>query len=224
MFQSDRCIDWREIAKGRRTIRRYRPDPVPRDVLDRVFEIAIRAPSAHNRQPWRFVILSQLQDRQKLAMAMSDRLRLDRLRDGDSPDVVLADCDRSVNRISNAPLAILVCSTLNDMDHYPDDRRAAAEHHMAVQSTAMAMQNLLLGAHAEGLGASILCAPIFCPEVVRSSLHLGGEWEPQALITLGFPAGEPKPFSRRPVEDVVHSLASAISASGGSNTSELRQD
>lgn len=203
LFRGDDGGAWEVLAMGRRTIRRYRPDPIPQHLIDKLLRIAVCAPSAHNRQPWRFVVLNEAAERERIAQAMGGRLREDRLRDGDAVDVVQGDFERSVSRIVGAPLAILVCATVDDMDTYPDERRAAAERQMAVQSTAMAMQNLLLSAHAEGLGTSIMCAPLFCPEIVRSCLDLQPTWEPQALITLGFPASEPKPFKRRPMEDVV---------------------
>jgi F420 biosynthesis protein FbiB-like protein len=75
-----------------------------------------------------------------------------------------------------------------DMDRYPDEKRSRNEYLMAVQSTAMAVQNLLLAAHAEGLGACWMCAPLFCPDVVSAELDLPADWQPQALITLGYPA------------------------------------
>jgi nitroreductase len=73
---------------------------------------------------------------------------------------------------------------------------------MAVQSTAMAIENMLLAAHALGLGASIMCAPLFCPEIVRATLPLPAAWEPQALVTLGYPANDGKPYRRRPLEEL----------------------
>ena len=51
---------------------------------------------------------------------------------------------------------------------------------MAVQSTAMAVQNMLLLAHAEGLAACWMCAPLFCPDTVRAALDLPADWQPQA--------------------------------------------
>jgi nitroreductase len=59
---------------------------------------------------------------------------------------------------------------------------------MAVQGTAMAVQNLLLAAHVAGLGACWMGAPLFCPDTVGETLDLPADWEPQALITLGWPA------------------------------------
>jgi nitroreductase len=92
---------------------------------------------------------------------------------------------------------------MTDMDAYPDGRRQSAERLMAVQSAALACQNLLLAAHAAGLGAGWLCAPLFCPDVVRAALRLPADWEPQALITLGHAADGGKPASRKPLSDLV---------------------
>jgi F420 biosynthesis protein FbiB-like protein len=119
---------------------------------------------------------------------MGERLRADLTADGVAPELIARDVSRSYSRISGAPLAILVCLSMADMDRYPDARRNEAEYNMAVQSVAMAAQNLLLAAHAEGLGACWMCAPLFCPDVVRHALDLPQDWQPQALITLGYPA------------------------------------
>jgi F420 biosynthesis protein FbiB-like protein len=196
------------LIRGRRSVRRYRPDAVPARLLHRLIEAAGWAPSAHNRQPWRFVILDK-DAKARLARAMADRLTADRTADGDDPADIAADAARSVARIDGAPAALLVCLTLAEMDRYADGRRAEAERTMAVQSTAMAVQNLLLAAHAEGLGASWMCAPLFCPEVVQSTLTLPGDFEPQALITLGWPAASTRPRARKPVADVARTAWSS---------------
>ena len=86
-----------------------------------------------------------------------------------------------------------------DMDRYPDDRRNTAEYLMAVQSTAMAAQNLLLAAHCEGLGACVMCAPLFCPGSVAEGLSLPSEWKPQMLVTIGVPANAGKIRPRLPL-------------------------
>lgn len=73
---------------------------------------------------------------------------------------------------------------------------------MAVQGAAMAAHNILLAAHATGLGACWMCAPLFCPQVVSEALTLPDDWEPQALITLGFPAEAGKPYRRRALAEI----------------------
>jgi F420 biosynthesis protein FbiB-like protein len=133
---------------------------------------------------------------------MGERLRLERLADGTDPRAVEADVSRSYARIAGAPLAVLLCLTLEQMDRYPDARRSRAERRMAVQGVAMAGQNLLLAAHAAGLGACWICAPLFAPDVVRQVLELPEDWDPQGLVVLGWPAESPPERERMPLEQV----------------------
>lgn len=192
-----------QLIASRRSIRRYRQETIPPEVVDELLRCAVNAPSAHNRQPWRFAVLRRLDPKVRLANAMGDRLRADRLRDGDSPAAVEVDVARSFERITCAPLVVVVATTTVDMDAYPDGGRRDAENLMAIQSTAMAVQNLLLAAHAAGLGACSMCAPLFCPGTVRAVLDLPADWQPQAIVTLGRPASAGKPYSRRALSEVV---------------------
>lgn len=187
---------------SRRSIRRYLPDPVPPELIEQLLTAAFWAPSAHNRQPWRFVVMTEWATKHKLATAMGDKLRQDLTADHALPDLIAKDTSRSYQRITNAPLLILLCLTLADMDSYPDPLRQQHEWTMAVQSTAMAAQNLLLAAHALDLGACWLCAPLFCPDLVKQTLDLPDDWQPQALITIGYPA-ETKEKTRHPLESRV---------------------
>ncbi|MDX1415913.1 MAG: nitroreductase family protein [Candidatus Promineifilaceae bacterium] len=194
-----------QIIHGRRAIRRYQDRPVSRKLLDRLLEAAMWAPSAHNRQPWRFAVLTELQDKQRLAEAMGEQLRRDRMKDGDPREAVEKDVARSFQRITGAPVVIGLFLSMVDMDRYPDARRRKAEETMAVQSVAMAAQNLWLMAHAQGLGACWLCAPLFVPELVRDVLQLPRDWQAQGLMTLGWPAEE-KVKGRRPWREAVRFL------------------
>jgi len=191
---------------ARRSVRRYLTVPVPRSLVDTLLEAALAAPSAHNRQPWRFVVIERAASKAALARAMGDRLRADRMQDGDAAELIEADVKRSHARLTGAPVLVLVCLSIADMDWYPDAARASAEHTMAVQGAAMAAQNILLAAHAAGLGACWMCAPLFCPEAVNRALDLPGDWEPQAILTLGFPADSGKPYRRRPLSEVARYL------------------
>ena len=189
------------LLHERRSLRRYRPDKPPRALLEQVLQAAIQAPSAHNRQPWRFVILRDAGDRAGLARAMGARLRRDLQADNAPPPVIEADVRRSYERLTGAPVLVLLCLSMQEMDVYPDARRRSAEHTMAVQGTAMAGQNLLLAAHALGLGACWMCAPLFCPEVVAAELELPPDWQPQGLVTLGWPA-QTRRRGRKPLAEV----------------------
>lgn len=177
-----------DVIRTRRAIRRYEKRPVPHDLVAHLLQTAVWAPSAHNRQPWRFGVLTEWDDKARLANAMGAKLRADRSADGDDPADIERDVARSYARICGAPVIVLICLSMADMDHYPDSHRAAAERTMAVQSVAMAAQNLWLAAHAHGLGACWLCAPLFVPDLVRRTLGLPDDWEPQGMLTLGYPA------------------------------------
>ena len=187
----------------RRSICRYLQAPIDELVIERILVAATQAPSAHNRQPWRFAVLDDRASKVKLATAMGQRLRRDRTADGDDPQAIEYDVARSYTRITEAPVVIVACLDNRDMDRYPDGQRNTAEYLMAVQSTAMAVQNLLLAAHCEGLGACVMCAPLFCPDSVSEGLSLPSEWNAQMLVTIGTPANAGKIRPRLPLAAIV---------------------
>lgn len=199
--------DATRMLEGRQSVRRYAGQDIGDSLLEQLLYCATRAPSAHNRQPWRFAVLREADIKARLAQMLGDRLRRDRLADGDDPAAVEADVSRSFARISNAPVVIVFASSLVDMDRYPDARRAVAEAAMAMQSTAMAVQNFLLAASVAGLGACWMCAPLFSPDVVCEALGLPADWQPQGLVTLGVPAGTPRKRERRDLREVVRYIS-----------------
>ncbi len=175
------------LAQSRRSLRRYTPHPVPPGLIQQVLTAGAWAPSAHNRQPWRFAVVQSDDQKHHLARSMGARLRADLQADHVPQAVIDQDVNRSYERITLAPVLIVLCLTMADMDTYPDHDRQHAERIMAVQSVAMAGQNLLLAAHSAGLGACWMCAPLFCPDVVRHALDLSPTWEAQGMITMGYP-------------------------------------
>lgn len=190
------------LIRGRRSIRRYADRSVPPEVLWDLLEAARWAPSAHNRQPWRFAVLVDAGRKRALAEAMGERFRQDLLAEGLPAEQVERRVGRSLARIAEAPAAIVVFLSMADLDRAPDERRQALEITMAVQSVALAVQNLLLLAHAHGLGTCWMCAPLFCPDVVREVLGVPADWEAQALVTVGYPAEE-RYKERAPLATVV---------------------
>jgi coenzyme F420-0:L-glutamate ligase / coenzyme F420-1:gamma-L-glutamate ligase len=176
-----------ELISRRRTVRALRSEPVPIELIDTLLGAAWLAPSAHNRQPWRFVVVSGESSRHALAYAMANVFRQDLEADGRSAPEIQKRVSASTFRLSAGPVLILACLEPGDLDQYPDATRKAAEHTMGVQSVAAAIENLLLAAADAGLGAGWMCAPLFCQDVVRGVLALPCTWEPQALITIGWP-------------------------------------
>jgi len=191
-----------QLAGTRRSIRRFDSRPIPERLIRRVVGAALRAPSAHNRQPWRFAIVQKGAGRDDLVDAMAERFHKDLMGDGLAEEDVERRVNLSRERLRSAPLVVVVCMTMEDMDTYADVRRQEAERTMAVQSVALAAGQLLLAAHAEGLGGCWMCAPLFAPAEVREALGLPATWEPQGLLALGYPAEPGRETSRRQLDDV----------------------
>ena len=120
-----------------------------------------------------------------------------------SPDEIEKKVANSRSRIINAPVVIMLCVDMTDMDIYPDEKRNTAEYIMATQSAANAGMQLLLAAHAEGLGSVWVCSPLFVPNVVQKTLDLPEAWEPQAMYFLGYPVEIPQPRERKSIKEIV---------------------
>src|SRR5215216_4137823 len=178
--------DLHNFLRTRRSVRRFKPDPVPDSVIQSVLSTATYAPSAHNRQPWRFCVVTDLSVKIDLAEAMGIDFERDLTRDGLSPEKIQAQLKRSYDRITSAPVAILLCLDMSEMDSYPDEKRQYAERMMAIQSVAAAGLQLLLAAHAEGLGGVWVCSPLFAQATIQRTLGLTESWEPQAMFFVGY--------------------------------------
>jgi coenzyme F420-0:L-glutamate ligase / coenzyme F420-1:gamma-L-glutamate ligase len=193
-----------DAVRGRRSVRRYLGKEVAPDLVDAVLEAGRWAPSPHGRQPWRFAVISNEETKERLARAMGEEWRANLEMDGQAPEVVERRLEGSRRRLLDAPLLILLCLYLEDLDAYPDAARQESETTMAVQSLGAAAQNMLLAAYDLGLDAGWMCAPLFCPREVVEALGLEPKLVPHALLTLGYADGDPpKRRGRRPLEELV---------------------
>jgi coenzyme F420-0:L-glutamate ligase / coenzyme F420-1:gamma-L-glutamate ligase len=191
-----------QVLHGRRSTRRYKPDPVRPADLAAVIEAARWAPSPHNAEMWRFAILKRPETKERLAAAMGARLAADLRADGQPPELIEKELRVSRRRITEAPVVLVACICDDGLDPYPDSIRRQAEQTMAAHSLGAAMQSLMLAAYARGLGSCWMCAPLFCQDTVIEALRLPAEWRPQGLITLGFPVSWPEARERRPMPEL----------------------
>ena len=191
------------LLRGRRSVRKFRDGPVPRELIEQILEAARWAPSPHGRQPWRFIVLTRPEMKNLLADRMGETWRHNLQMDGQDSEVVNLRLDKSRQRILNAPVIILPCLYLEDLDRYPDERRQADETTMAIQSIGAAIQNMLLMAYDLGLDAGWMCAPLFCPEIVCDALNLDTRLIPQAMITVGYAAADPQRRERLPLSNLI---------------------
>jgi F420 biosynthesis protein FbiB-like protein len=188
-----------DAIKKRRSARKYLARPVPQKAIEEVLVAAGWAPSAHNAQPWRFIILADALVKRELAEAMAESWAADIAKDGLT--IEPEKLKLRVERFATAPVLILACLTMDGMDNFSDEKRQKCERDLAMQSLAAALENMLLAAHAKGLGACWFCAPGFCKETVRRVLKIPDGVEPEGLIAMGYPAEEPPVPSKKPIGD-----------------------
>ncbi len=195
--------DLASLVSGRRSVRAFADRPVPRNLVEQAIAAAGWAPSPHGRQPWRFAVVEAANRRAALAEAMAATWREQLTLDGQGEEIVRIRLEKSRQRLHQAPILIVPCLYLADLDVYPDSDRQAAETTMAIQSLGAAIQNLLLTLYAAGLDAGWMCAPLFCPDVVREALGLAPALTPHALLPVGYAAKDPVRRGRRPLEDLI---------------------
>jgi len=193
-----------DAVRGRRSVRRYLPKVVPNELVDQVLEAGRWAPSPHGRQPWRFAVVTKEEIKERLGWAMGEEWRTNLEMDGQAPEVVERRLEGSRRRLLGAPVLVLLCLYLEDLDVYPDAARQEGEATMAVQSLGASAQNVLLAAYDLGLDAGWMCAPLFCPQKVVEALGLNPRLVPHALLTLGYAEGDPpRRRGQRPLEALV---------------------
>jgi nitroreductase len=196
-----------ELMKSRRSVRRFRPEAPSREQIERLIEAAITAPSASNKQPWRFIVIT---DRRRISeLAGYVREAVDRI--AGHIDAASQESFRSYGdyftRFDEAPVVIAalyrsltLLSNLVDDRIEPGDRERIRrmEEASGLVGVSMALQNLLLMAHETGLGASGMTGPLVASDRIRKNLEVSESWEIAALVPVGYPAEQPAPTDRKP--------------------------
>jgi F420 biosynthesis protein FbiB-like protein len=149
------------------------------------------------------VVVTDLSVKTQLAAAMAGDFARDLQRDGLAAEKIEAQVKRSKERINAAPVVILLCLDMSEMDSYPDEKRRRAERTMAVQSVAAAALQILLAAHAEGLGGVWVCSPLFAPETIQKTLSLSETWEPQGMFFIGYPDEMPRAKAMKELQSLI---------------------
>jgi nitroreductase len=144
-------------------IRAYKSDPVPEEKIHRLLKYAVRAPSAGNLQPWEFIVVKSADTRTKLAKAAFNQTWM-----------------------ASAPVIIATCADIQRAG----SRYGARGSFYSLVDTAFASLLILLGAVEQGLGACFVGA--YNPEEVARLFGLPDHVRPVGLITLGYPAEQPR--------------------------------
>lgn len=203
-----------EVVRSRRSIRRFSARPVSREQLTQLIEAARWAPSNHNRQPWKFIVLDDTAQIQSLALSVTEALSV-RLKALPAIARGYADefAEHAVN-FSQAPVLVLALhkQPLSMTGMLLDGVRYPALVTGEPLSVAMAVQNLLLAAHALGLGTCVFTAPLVTPGAITSKVALPSGYELTCLVAVGYPGAAPEPPRRKGLEHIVefsnHSIQS----------------
>ncbi|KHO22211.1 nitroreductase family protein [Mycolicibacterium setense] len=182
-------------------VRRYRDESVPDAVLEKCLLAASWAPSGGNGQPWRFVVLNSPELRELVTAAarrtwevMKDFYKLPAVIDGagDPRSRMLRTMAEHMQVGGAAPVLVLFCV---------QPQRGTTELQQG-GSIFPAVQNFLLSARAQGLGAAITLWHDACDAELRSFIGIPGDWKIATLLTVGWPAGRHHPVRRRPLSEV----------------------
>jgi nitroreductase len=186
---ADGDADALRLILGRRSVGSLRPDPLPAAVVAELLEAATTAPNHHLTEPWRFVVLAGDARR---AVGEAHARAVARAR----PDFPEAGLAKEAARLERAPV-VVACAVRPSADD-PVTRREDRD------AVAAAVENLLLAAHARGLGAMWRTGAMADEPEVRAALGLGESDEIVAFVYLGQPGEATAPErSRSGLGDVV---------------------
>ena len=185
------------ILQRRRSIRTFQNTPIPRDVLDGVLEAAVTAPTAGNRQQLRLYVVTSRDVISAMASAVRAEVAEARRT---TPDGAAAYLD-SFTRFAGAPTVIVpIYRGGADLLGGAGETLAAAS---ALSSVSAVVMQLLLAAHAHGLGACWMTGPLLAARQLEALLEVPRGWSISALIPLGFPGETPPAPPRRSMSQLV---------------------
>ena len=197
-------MDLVEAMTTQRAIRRLKPDPVDDETLMRVLSLAIKAPTGSNKQGWEWIVVRDPKLKRKIARSYRSVHRLysgaGRRAKRDDPKMLrnLDAVDWQLEHFEEVPVFIIPCLHGSSFP-YPWIYRSSR-----YGSIYPAIQNLLLAARAEGLGASLTTLPLWNQIGTRLKLGLPPNVEPIAIIPMGWPLGKYGPTTRTPIEEITH--------------------
>jgi nitroreductase len=169
-------MEFFEVIKNRRSIRSFKKQALPPEVINQLIDAAKAAPSAGNAQPWAFVLATQQKTKQALAQAAFNQKWLE-----------------------EAAAVFVVCADMKRAEESYGERGRTL---YCIQDTSAAVENILLAATALGLGGCWMGA--FHEDEVRSIINAPSEIRPVALVPVGYPNESPRARSRRPAGEVVY--------------------
>jgi nitroreductase len=197
------------IIHQRRSVRKFKADPIPNAMLGKMIDAATCAPSASNRQPWRFMILTDRETKRRLADRVQEAIGraagdLSLLKPAD-----FTSYSRNFLHFAEAPAVILaLCRSTPVMAYLFKEgsptraRLKILEEEGAVMSVAMAVENMLLSATGMGLATCVMTGPLIAEESFNEILSVPEGWKIACLVCAGFADESPAPAPRKTAAQV----------------------
>ena len=199
-----------DLVGNVRAMRRLKPDPVPLELIHKVLNAGVQAPSGQNLQPWSFVLLSEPEGKawfaEHYAQAMEDRFGLPRdparrvdMRIGRQLKALFYQIDH----LREAPYILLVCGKRDWPFKVAEADRVglAPPNYGAVYPC---VQNILLACRAVGLGAALTTMHQVFEEALHERFGIPEEYGVVVSMPIGWPMGRFGPVTRKPAEDMTH--------------------
>lgn len=183
-----------QLLEARRSIRKFKSDPVPQDVLDRVLAAGMQAPSGKNFQNWRFYVLRGKKRDEYLAYSQKSWTNIQPILQKQLKPSLYAFTERFFYTLGDAPVVIL-CYSMNNPQEHPMT---------SAGSVYMAVENMNLACFAEGLGCCTMGAPLEIEKEIDQFLgvdqlddHKAGHLKLLCGVVLGYPDHEPPKAPRQ---------------------------
>jgi len=187
-------MNTREAIAARRSIRSFKSDPIPDDALQAILTAAIQSPSAKNRQPWRFIVLSGDQRAEMIKLMRQGIANIRAQGQG------TGSAEGSAAIMEQAPVTVFVFNPVGVRPWLPHSMQQVFDDLVNIQSIGAAIQNMLLAALDLGIGSLWICDVLFAYEELRE--WLGEKGAMIAAVSFGYPAESPAARPRKPVSEV----------------------
>ncbi|MEM3322714.1 MAG: nitroreductase family protein [Conexivisphaerales archaeon] len=172
-------MDCNDAIFSRRSVRKFTNQAVDNVSIQKILIAGASAPSAHNEQPWHFIVLNNETIKKRLAQDMMNAY----IASGKADEQRAV---RSYNMTVNTPVIIVGCLDMKQLKYQNE-----LEYKMGIQSLAAAAENMLIAANCLGLGSYWRAAPWVTANIIRNVLGVPDYVEPQWMLHVGFAAGEP---------------------------------
>ncbi len=182
-----------DVIRNRRTVRKFRSDPLPEDVKNRIFEAAMWAPSHRNEQPWEFYVVGPETRRQLLDLFQNAVTML--MKKPETTEIAKKNMEKLKDDFGGAPIMAAVLARPAD-EHVPDFENSLA--------AATAVENMLLQAEAENVRSVWLTVGSTPP--ARNILQVPDNYKVIALLAMGYPDEEPPAPPREDYKDHLKEL------------------